>query len=127
MRHCWEKTGGCLVNHEAFQDGVQGDVFVQSLRKNFETDDASPSPSPSPSPPPSPSAASQDAQPTAQAQPDLQGRDMRPKAAGARAARAPGRRRAYAWLRDGAASPSGGPCRLRAYRTLLYGAASASR
>ena len=22
MRHCWERTGGCLVNHEAFKGGV---------------------------------------------------------------------------------------------------------
>jgi len=38
MRHCWERTGGCLVNHEAFKGGVQGDVFVQSLMKLFERD-----------------------------------------------------------------------------------------
>jgi len=39
MRHCWERTGGSLVNHEAFKGGVQGDVFVQSLMKIFEKDD----------------------------------------------------------------------------------------
>jgi len=39
MRHCWERTGGTLVNHEAFKGGSQGDVFVQSLMKIFETDD----------------------------------------------------------------------------------------
>jgi len=39
MRHLWESTGGCLVNHEAFKGGVQGDVFVQSLMKMFETDE----------------------------------------------------------------------------------------
>jgi len=38
MRHTWERTGGSLVNHEAFKGGVQGDVFVQSLMKIFEKD-----------------------------------------------------------------------------------------
>jgi len=39
MRHLVETTGGCLVNHEAFKGGVQGDVFVQSLMKMFEEND----------------------------------------------------------------------------------------
>jgi len=39
MRHCWERTGGVLVNHEAFKGGVQGDVFVQSLMKLFAKDE----------------------------------------------------------------------------------------
>lgn len=39
MRHLFESTGGCLVNHEAFKGGVQGDVFVQSLMKLFEEND----------------------------------------------------------------------------------------
>jgi len=38
MRHLVEKTGGNMVNHEAFQGGVQGDVFVQSLMKMFTPD-----------------------------------------------------------------------------------------
>lgn len=35
MRHLVEKTGGYIVNHEAFAGGSQGDVFVQSLMKMF--------------------------------------------------------------------------------------------
>merc|ERR1719337_582244 len=40
MRHLVEKTGGYMVNHEAFAGGVQGDVFVQSLMKMFTPDPA---------------------------------------------------------------------------------------
>jgi len=40
MRHVVEKTGGIIVNHEAFQGGVQGDVFVQSLMKMFQPNPA---------------------------------------------------------------------------------------
>jgi len=38
MRHLVEKTGGYVINHEAFAGGVQGDVFVQSLMKMFTPD-----------------------------------------------------------------------------------------
>lgn len=39
MRHLTERTGGHLVNHEAFRGGTQGEIYTKSLMKLFEVNE----------------------------------------------------------------------------------------